>query len=636
MALVLLLFVILIHYLGTLKPEVSHDGLAMHMVIASRLAAHSVFPFDVQEFVWAVMPMGGDWAFAGVYMLGGEYAAHLLNLCFLLMVAGLVFVASRRWLSMVGALLLAALFVTTPLTQLVTGGLFVENVWAAFATAAVLSLWKYHATHRPAYFVLVGVFLGCSMQVKYGSWALLPVALSLAVVEWKRAKQAGRTSLAALLTLPALLILFGTPPYLNAFVKTGNPIYPFLNNIFQSPLYDTSSAYRDTRWPPELQWNTPYNLTFRSDKYLEGQAGSFGFQYLLFLPLSIPLFFRRRSYLAGIALAIGLTYCTLTCLYVTYLRYLYPVLPLFMIVIAWVAAEVRLRDIRLYKTLGGLAVVLIFLNGYFIPASGWAHRDLYLNPFNQAEVSRYIEIGAPQRPLVDHLNTELPGAKVAFLTDNAQIAPLEAAVVAGSWHFPVFSKRLREARSAEDLHALMEELSIEYYVAATADHPAHAKFPAAPLFLQQYTTPEVVSRPFYLARLYREPEPVTPGPGAYDDTDGNIRYVGAWTLDNQFGEAANGTIIYSNNPGDSFRFEFQGTEISWVYTKAFNRGMAAVSIDGEQKQTVDLYSSVIHWQSRTTLFGLSDGEHILEVRVLEEKHPDATHRFVDVDQLIVK
>ena len=133
-----------------------------------------------------------------------------------------------------------------------------------------------------------------------------------------------------------------------------------------------------------------------------------------------------------------------------------------------------MREIRLYKALQVLAVVLIFLNGYFIPTSGWAHRDLYLNLFDQAEVSRYIEVGAPQRPLVEHLNKHVPGAKVAFLTDDAQIAPLEAAAVAGSWHFPEFSKRLWDARSAQDLYVLMEELSIEYFVAPTADNPSYS------------------------------------------------------------------------------------------------------------------------------------------------------------------
>ena len=49
--------------------------------------------------------------------------------------------------------------------------------------------------------------------------------------------------------------------------------------------------------------------------------------------------------------------------------------------------------------------MMIFLNGYFIPTAGWTHRDLYLNLFDQGEVARYIEEGAPQRPLVEYLNT---------------------------------------------------------------------------------------------------------------------------------------------------------------------------------------------------------------------------------------
>lgn len=642
-ALVVLLFVVLIHYLAALKPEVGHDGLAMHMVIASRVAAHSVWPFDVEEFVWAVMPMGGDWAFCGVYMLGGEYAARLLNFTFLLMIAGFVFLASRRWLPLTWALLLTALFATTPLVQLATGSLLVENVWAVFVTASVLSLWKYHATQRPAYFVLASVFLGCSMQVKYGSWALLPAAILLAVVGWRRARRAGRASALALVALLVLLIVFAAPPYLTAFVKTGNPVYPFFNNVFQSPYYAASSALRDNRWLSGLDWNTPYNITFHSDRYLEGQAGSFGFQYLLLLPLGIPLLLRRRSFLAVAALGSGLSYALLTCLYINYLRYLYPVLPLFMIVIAWVAAELRTQETRLYRLLQVLAVIMIFLNGYFIPTSGWAHRDLYLNLLDQGEVSRYIEAKAPQRPLVKYLNMQLPDAKVAFLTDNAQIAPLEAEVVAASWHFPEFSKRLRGSRSAQDLYALAKELSIEYFVAPTADNPLQSKYPAVPLFLQGYTTPQAVSRDFYLARLDCKPDMPklsvgypSRSSGVYDNMDRSIQYFGAWTFDNQFEQATNGTIVYSNHPGDRFLFWFQGSEITWVYTRAFNRGMAVVLIDNEEIKTVDLYSPEIHWQSRTTLSGLSDGEHVLEVRVLKDKHPDATDRYLDVDEIIVQ
>ena len=280
---------------------------------------------------------------------------------------------------------------------------------------------------------------------------------------------------------------------------------------------------------------------------------------------------------------------------------------------------------------------MVFLNGYFIPTSSWRQRDLYLNLFDQGEVSRYIAQAAPQRPLVEHLNKQFPGAKVAFLDDRPLIAPLEAEVRVVSWHYPEFSKRVRAARSAQDLYDLMKELSIEYFVAPTADHPWHFKFTAVPPFLRGYTSPEVVSGNYYLARLDRKPVLLTStkGSGVYENTDGSIEYSGAWTLDNQFEEATGGTSFYSNNPGDSFRFRFRGSEISWVHARAFNRGMAVVSIDGEEKETVDLYSPETHWQSKTTLSSLGDWRHVLEVRVLEDKHPDATDRFVGVDQIIV-
>jgi hypothetical protein len=71
-------------------------------------------------------------------------------------------------------------------------------------------------------------------------------------------------------------------------------------------------------------------------------------------------------------------------------------------------------------------------------------------------------------------------------------------------------------------------------------------------------------------------------------------------------------------------FRFRGDAISYVYTKASNRGQADISIDGVRKMTVDLYSPVTLWQSRTTLAHLGPGEHLLTLTVL----PGG---FVDVD-----
>ena len=72
-----------------LKPEIGTDGLAMHLAIPMNIAANHRMTFEPARFLWAVMPMGADWAYSIVYLLGGEYAAHLLNFAMLAIVAGL-------------------------------------------------------------------------------------------------------------------------------------------------------------------------------------------------------------------------------------------------------------------------------------------------------------------------------------------------------------------------------------------------------------------------------------------------------------------------------------------------------------------------------------------------------------------
>ena len=67
------------HYLVALKPEVSSDGLSVHLALTDYVAQHHYWPFDVKNVTWAAMPMGGDWAYTIANMLGGETAARLLN-----------------------------------------------------------------------------------------------------------------------------------------------------------------------------------------------------------------------------------------------------------------------------------------------------------------------------------------------------------------------------------------------------------------------------------------------------------------------------------------------------------------------------------------------------------------------------
>jgi hypothetical protein len=123
--------------------------------------------------------------------------------------------------------------------------------------------------------------------------------------------------------------------------------------------------------------------------------------------------------------------------------------------------------------------------------------------------------------------------------------------------------------------------------------------------------------------------------GNFDDISDDIAYTGEWSHAS-FAEAAGGTVSFSNSPGAAARLSFEGTQITWVYTKAFNRGIAEVKLDGISRGDVDLYSPKIVWQTRKTFDGLTPGKHTFEVIVTGRKDAAATDRHVDLDSLIVR
>ena len=135
--------VALVHFSVALMPEVGNDALATHLFIPGQLAFRHEWGFDVTTYVWAVMPMLGDWLFSIGYMLGGETAARMINvgfifvLCFLLrdlvMWAG-GNAAGTRWAVL--------LFLTTPLTFTESSSLFIESVWTSFVVAGAISVFK--------------------------------------------------------------------------------------------------------------------------------------------------------------------------------------------------------------------------------------------------------------------------------------------------------------------------------------------------------------------------------------------------------------------------------------------------------------------------------------------------------------
>ena len=620
-ALALLLFFLLAHWLVALQPEVSADGLSMHLALPMKVAHDASWAFDFKRETWTLMPAAGDCLYAATYMLAGnESAASLSNFALLCLIAAMIVQASRRWLSASQALLAAALFASTPLVQLVTGSMFVENLWAFLILAAALALVRFEQQTDDADLAVAGALFGAALSVKLMAAVFLaPAALIAAVLAMRRRR------FHALFSATWWMLVLGLPPYIYALIQSGNPVFPFANTIFKSAYFDTQQPFTDARFAGLLHWHIPFDLTFHSEKFFEGQGGAAGFQYFLLLLPALLLLRKRAQWLI---VAIGAGGVAILLVALPNLRYLYPAMPLLSIALACVLAEMP-RAALLFP-------VLAAANFWFLGASGWYHKDFAA--FRKADAAQYLHQSAPVRELIGRLNRDAPGQAVAFFSTDI-VAGLIGPAYTDSWHNNAYWMRLLHARSAAEIAAVLREYNIRRVVAPAS---LKAQFPVFETFLREWTErdgPE--SGNMALLRLLDVRQPslrlLEPLPaGEWDDLDERIEFNGAWIRDRQFSETRNQSVSYSDVPGNWFRFRFTGSKVTYVFTEAANRGAAQVLIDDRPRGTIQMFSSGTHWQSSQTFDGLGPGVHTFEVRVLDRGNPQSSGGFVDLDGIVVR
>jgi glycosyltransferase involved in cell wall biosynthesis len=636
-----LLFLVITHWFAMLKPEASADGLAMHLAIPANIAAHHALTFEPGRFLWAVMPMGADFTYSVVYLLGGEMASRLLNFTILLALLAMLVTALRRWVSPGIAWLLATLFASTPMVQLVTGSLFVENLLSAMIFGAMLSLWNFGESGERRFLYTAATLGGTAMAIKFGAIAFVVPGVVYAAVEVRRfRREIGSAWLPAL----ALLLIAAAPPYAMAWFKTGNPLFPFLNDKLHSRLLDPKADIQDNRFRHPLTWNVPYDLTFRSNRHYEGQDGSFGFQYLLLAPMALLalLVVQRRQ--AVSASFVALTAIVLILRSEPNARYLYPALPLlsvpFAALLGWALANQRVMA----RALIAFTIAAVSLNAYFLPGSSYYHKDFY-GPFTDAQRREYLGRTAPIRKAIAWINENHPKATV-LLTQDSSIAGFVGEVFENHWHQYNTLTQIRSAGGMEDVHRLLEAWKVEYLIARKPTTREYARPAALRDVLANCTVPEYSFTYYYVARLEavcKALAPVTPlrpvltaGRGVFDDIDPYILFRGDWDRGDTFDGAFDKTVAYTDTAGAEAAFAFEGDALTYVYTKAPNRGIAAISIDGVSKGKFDFYGAAIKWQSKLRFEGLGAGRHLFLIHVTGESRREAQGTFVDLDALAVK
>lgn len=453
------LFVFAWHALGAALPERFWDPLVVHLYAPAYIKAFGVWDLPPDAGVFAAMPMAVDLGFSAAFLFGGEAAAHLIDLTFFLVLVCLLFQVLSLHVSAQAAGWLTLVFATTPIAFFETRALMIEHglmlfLFAAFA--AVITAGDNVRGSFAAACLCLAAAIASKLQGVVAAAAIGMMLIPHLGFRYGLREVVGRVSVAV------ACVAVGVVPYLAAYLRTDNPLFPFYNSHFKSPFFPEVD-FADPRWPPYLSWDSIYQFTFNSTRFGEHQVGAFGFQFILLLAagaLATAVFPRR--YLV-FSLLVGVFYASVLLMNTAYIRYLYVVFPFFILAVAsiWLAS----RWVKLIAS--ALLCVSIIGNILFLTTAAGVLADVSLdNVFEPEEQDRLIETFVGERKLIDRLNaSDFPAPRVLMM--GALPGALAGVAYQTNWYSWFLNETLRGARTKEEVLGVLREKGITHVLLGT-------------------------------------------------------------------------------------------------------------------------------------------------------------------------
>ena len=391
--------------LGLWLPSLNYDDNAVHLILQAQLLADGQYHMDVQRQSWAVAPWANNVLHAVAAMLAGQEARAAMGALWLLLgMDGARRLALALDAKPAVALVAAAVFAAQPFT-----GYFATTMQVDGASAALLlqlaAIAVAPAASRPGAFA-VGAIAGLLLSLK-----TINLLFALPLLAWIAWSVPAGGRLRWLLRMLALLLPVAASSYAYALLVTGNPLFPFFNAWFQSPLYPLEN-FRDTKWMAGASWRSAWDLLFASNVYGQYYPGASGIAVLTTLPASIIAAIRDRRvrWLLLWALAVA----TLLFLQMQYLRYLFPALAVLAVV-----GIVALARMVPWRGFAVAALLLVVVDAALMPTTSWYLRDnqwlamLRQGPSISADI---IARAIPERTLLARVVARDPNACV-LMTD---------------------------------------------------------------------------------------------------------------------------------------------------------------------------------------------------------------------------
>jgi hypothetical protein len=458
--------------LSALGPEIEYDPLSMHLYAAKTMARQHRLA-AIPEVPQTFLPKNVTMLFTMGMVLHSQITAKLLNFLFGLLALLGTYSLAKRYFSRSVGLTAVTVMAATPLLIWEMRTAHVDAGFMLFVLLAVYATVQWLQSSQKPWLALAVYATAFSLGTKYQALFALG-GLATAVLLDQITKQAGIVPGTLRSLRFFLLSLTGIIPWaIVNLIQTGNPLFPFLNDLFQSPYWTGAlttrvlEQMRDSGIPLSLArpWGFVTNF-WQMGIHQVNFHGNIGPFYVLLIPLL--LFCRTLHPVIRLLLIVSSVYWLLWLFTGQHSRYFVAVLPGLAIVAAYALANfLEWVTLRAGKTLAGGVAVLLFLlavlNSPLFEQYGANPRygtgvvesipGKYL--LAQESVDTYLSRRLLDYPAVQHLNA-LPGNKKVLFWWN--VDPL-AFYLDGGFAFPYsyFFEKMGSENPAELVATLQQQ-----------------------------------------------------------------------------------------------------------------------------------------------------------------------------------
>ena len=444
-------------------PERYWDAMVFHLYLPSYVSAHGAWSYDASLHALAFVPNAVDWLYAHFFLLGGEVATRLYNFAALMLLCASLYVIVARITSREVAIWTAALFASIPLAFIESSSLFIETTLALWITSAVGLICVANLRPDARVTVMALTLLAVATMSKlHGAISAVvtaPVLLGL----FLRGRPP-RGNIVQVFVLAIVIAAVGCFPYAYSWLKTGNPIFPFYNDVFKSSFFP---AYRfhDTRWEGNFNWSLLYDTTFASPRFGEVGTGALGLTIIIMVPLAMAAVIARPDARALVCLGSAAAVTLLIGSQIQYLRYFYPIFPLLL-----VASAIGLMLLFEGRRARVLTLVLVFavvvFNIYKLPAGGWILSDFDLRAGFSPAARRSLELAqAPERLANKLINDTAGGTARVLYTGNPYGGLLQGQALYLEWYNQKLAGEMNDVTTPEQVQELLKRWAVTHVVA---------------------------------------------------------------------------------------------------------------------------------------------------------------------------